>query len=174
MSETGKTGETGRKGVLDHLEFAALVIAGVCIIGVVFVQAWQVFARYVLNDSPGWTEPVALVLIGTTAMFGAAVGVRRETHFSFPTLADAAPPLVKAACKMIARLAMLALGLGLAWFGAMLAANSWNVPMAGAPLGVGARFAPIAIGGLLIAVFSLERLVRAMPIAKPQDIGEDA
>ena len=24
------------------------------------VQAWQVFARYVLNDSPGWTEPLAL------------------------------------------------------------------------------------------------------------------
>ncbi len=63
-------------------------------------------------------------------MFGAAVGVRRETHFSFPTLADAAPPLMKAACKVIARLAMLALGVGLAWFGAILAANSWNVPLA--------------------------------------------
>jgi TRAP-type C4-dicarboxylate transport system permease small subunit len=174
MSKTGKSGETGRKGVLDHLEFAALVVAGVCMVGVVLVQAWQVFARYVLNDSPSWTEPLALVLIGSTAMFGAAVGVRRETHFSFPTLADASPPLVKAACRTIARLAMLGLGLGLAWFGAVLAANSWAVPMAGAPLGVGARFAPIALGGLLIAVFALERLVRSMPLAKPVDIGEDA
>ncbi len=59
MSETGKAGETGRKGVLDHLEFAVLVVAGVCIVGVVLVQAWQVFARYVLNDSPSWTEPLA-------------------------------------------------------------------------------------------------------------------
>lgn len=174
MSETGKSGGTGRKGVLDHLEFAALVIAGVCIVGVVLVQAWQVFARYVLNDSPSWTEPLALVLIGSTAMFGAAVGVRRETHFSFPTLVDVAPQLVKVVCRTIARLAMLALGLGLAWFGAILAVNSWDVPMAGAPLGVGARFAPIAIGGLLIALFALERLVRSTPLAKPQDIGEDA
>ena len=96
MSETGTAGATGRKGVLDHVEFAALCIAGACIVGVVLVQAWQVFARYVLNDSPSWTEPMALVLIGATAMFGAAVGVRRETHFNFPTLADAAPSLVKA------------------------------------------------------------------------------
>jgi TRAP-type C4-dicarboxylate transport system permease small subunit len=80
-------------------------------------------------------------------MFGAAVGVRRETHFSFPTLADASPPLVKAVCKIVSRLAMLVLGLGLAWFGLVLAANSWSVPMAGAPLGVGLRFAPVAVGG---------------------------
>jgi TRAP-type C4-dicarboxylate transport system permease small subunit len=178
MNETGKSGDTGRRGVLDHLEFAALVVAGVSIVGVVLVQAWQVFARYVLNDSPSWTEPLALVLIGSTAMFGAAVGVRRETHFSFPTLADAAPPPVKAICRIIARLAMMALGLGLAWYGLRLAIDSWIVPMAGAPLGVGLRFAPVAVGGLLIAVFAAERLVRAWlderPLAKPTDIGEDA
>lgn len=174
MNETGTAGETGRKGVLDHVEFVALCIAGASIVGVVLVQAWQVFARYVLNDSPSWTEPMALVLIGATAMFGAAVGVRRETHFNFPTLADAAPPMIKAACRTIARLAMLALGLGLAWFGAVLAANSWQVAMAGAPLPVGARFVPISLGGALIAVFALERLLRSATLKKPADIGEDA
>ena len=178
MSETGTAGDAGRKGVLDHLEFAALCIAGACIVGVVLVQAWQVFARYVLNDSPSWTEPMALVLIGATAMFGAAVGVRRETHFNFPTLADASPPLVKAACRAVSRLAMLVLGLGLAWYGAILAMDSWSVAMAGAPLGVGLRFVPVAVGGLLIAVFAGERLMRSWlekpSLAKPADIGEDA
>jgi TRAP-type C4-dicarboxylate transport system permease small subunit len=174
MNETGTAGETGRKGVLDHVEFAALCLAGACIVGVVLVQAWQVFARYVLNDSPSWTEPMALVLIGATAMLGAAVGVRRETHFNFPTLADAMPPLFRNACRTLARLAMLGLGLGLGWYGAVLAANSWNVPMAGAPLGVGMRFVPVAIGGLLIAVFAAERIVRSAPLKKPADIGEDA
>ncbi len=174
MSETGKAGDTGRKGVLDHVEFAALCIAGASIVGVVLVQAWQVFARYVLNDSPSWTEPMALVLIGATAMFGAAVGVRRETHFNFPTLSDAAPPMIKAACRAIARLAMLALGLGLAWFGTRLAIDSSDVAMAGAPLAVGLRFVPVAIGGALISIFALERLVRSASLKKPTDIGEDA
>lgn len=178
MSETGTAGATGRKGVLDTIEFVALCIAGACIVGVVLVQAWQVFARYVLNDSPSWTEPMALVLIGSTAMFGAAVGVRRETHFNFPTLADASPPAIKAACRLVSRLAMLGLGLGLAWYGAVLTVDSWGVPMAGAPLAVGLRFVPVAIGGVLIAVFAAERIVRSIErkpsLPKPADIGEDA
>lgn len=177
-NETGKAGETGRKGVLDWLEQASLVAAAVCLAGVVLVQAWQVFARYVLNNSPSWTEPMALVLIGVTATLGAAVGVRRETHFNFPTLADAMPPPLRAACRLIARLAMLALGLGLGWYGFVLASDAWSVPMAGAPIGVGARFAPIALGGTLIAIFAAERIMRSAldkpALARPTDIGEDA
>ncbi len=50
--------------------------------------------------------------------------------------------------------------------------------MAGAPLAVGLRFVPVAIGGALIVVFAGERLVRSWlhekPLAKPADIGEDA
>jgi TRAP-type C4-dicarboxylate transport system permease small subunit len=160
--ETGQTGDKGRKGVLDQLEWLALVLASVTLIAVVAVQAWQVFARYVLNDSPSWTEPLALVFIANTAMLGAAVGVRRETHFGFPLLADAAPPLIRTTCRALARLAMIALGTGLSIFGAILMVDSWNVAMAGAGLPVGLRFLPVAFGGALIAVFGVERLVAGL------------
>jgi TRAP-type C4-dicarboxylate transport system permease small subunit len=160
--ETGKTGHEGRKGVLDRLEWLALVLAGVSLVAVVAVQAWQVFARYVLNNSPAWTEPLALVFIASTAMLGAAVGTRRETHFGFPLLADSAPPLIRATCRALARLAMIVLGAGLSVFGAILLIDSWNVAMAGAGLPVGLRFLPVAIGGALIAVFGVERLVAGL------------
>src|SRR5688572_24700520 len=111
--ETGQTGAKGRKGLLDRLEWLALVVAGLSLVAVVAVQAWQVFARYVLNDSPSWTEPLALVFIASTATLGAAVGVRRETHFSFPLLAEAAPAPIRLACRILARLAMIGLGAGL-------------------------------------------------------------
>ena len=162
--ETGQTGAAGRPkdsvGILDRLEHLALVVAGLSLVAVVAVQAWQVFARYVLNNSPSWTEPLALLFIANTAMLGAAVGTRRETHFGFPLLADNAPPALRMICRSVARLTMIALGAGLAVFGAMLAANSWSVSMAGAPLPVGLRFTPVAVGGALIAVFAIERLVR--------------
>jgi TRAP-type C4-dicarboxylate transport system permease small subunit len=161
-NETGQTGETGRKGILDRLEWAALVFAGVSLIGVVAVQAWQVFARYVLNDSPSWTEPMALVFIANTAMLGAAVAARRESHFGFPVLADSAPWPIRQACRAISRLAMLALGAGLSWFGFVLMADAWNVPMAGAALPTGLRFAPVTLGGAVIALFAGERLVRGL------------
>uniref|UniRef100_UPI003D76A394 TRAP transporter small permease n=1 Tax=Salmonella enterica TaxID=28901 RepID=UPI003D76A394 len=57
---------------MDVLDRAALAIAAVSIVGMACVEAWQVFARYVLNDSPSWTEPVALLFMSTTMMFGAA------------------------------------------------------------------------------------------------------
>jgi len=167
-NETGKTGGTGRKGLLDWLETASLVIAGVSLVAVVAVQAWQVFARYVLNDSPSWTEPMALVLIAITAMFGAAVGARRETHFGFPLLADAAPPFIRGACRAVSRLAMAGLGAGLSWYGWVLTIDAWNVPMAGAPLPTGLRFLPVAIGGIVLAVFALERLVRGLMERAPE------
>lgn len=161
-NETGQTGETGRKGLLDLLEQAALVFAAATLVAVVAVQAWQVFARYVLNDSPAWTEPLALVFIANTAMLGAAVGARRETHFSFPLLADSAPWPVRQTCRAIARFAMLALGAGLSWFGFVLMADSWNVAMPGAGLPTGLRFAPIAWGGAVLALFAGERLIRGL------------
>jgi TRAP-type C4-dicarboxylate transport system permease small subunit len=162
--QTGQTGAAGRpeegKGILDRLERLALIVAGLSLVAVVAVQAWQVFARYVLNNSPSWTEPLALVFIANTAMLGAAVGARRETHFGFPLLADAAPRPIRMACRAAARLAMIVLGAGLAVFGAILAKDSWGVAMAGAGLPVGLRFAPVALGGALIAVFAIERLIR--------------
>lgn len=157
--ETGTTGAAGRKGILDQLEQLALVLAGASLIGVVAVQAWQVFARYVLNNSPSWTEPLALVFICNAAMLGAAVGARRETHFSFPLLADKAPPAIRMTCRAVSRLAMVVLGAGLSIYGAMLTANNWDVAMAGAGLPVGMRFAPVAWGGALLALFAAERLL---------------
>jgi TRAP-type C4-dicarboxylate transport system permease small subunit len=128
------------------------------------VQAWQVFARYVLNDSPGWTEPVALLLMGLAVMLGAAVGVRKETHFAFQGVRDTLPGPLKAAVKALARLIALATGLGLLGYGVMLAIDDWAVPMAGAPLPSGLRWLALAVGGGLIALFAVERLMLGDPV----------
>lgn len=172
MTETGTTGATGRKGPLDQLETLTAVIACVALVGVVAVQAWQVFARYVLNASPSWTEPLALILVATAAMFGAAIGARKETHFNFPTIADAMPGPIKALCRILARLALFTTGAGLAVYGAMLAADSMAVQMAGVAIPVGLRFVPVALGGALIALFSLERLISRPALAPAPMPGE--
>ena len=77
-------------------------------------------------------------------------------------LAESAPPVVRAACRIVARLTMIVLGAGLAVLGAILMADSWDVAMAGAALPVGVRFFPVALGGALIAVFGVERLVAGL------------
>jgi TRAP-type C4-dicarboxylate transport system permease small subunit len=144
--------------VMSGLTNAALTVAAAALIGMTCVQGWQVFARYVLNDSPSWTEPVAQLLVTTAMMFGAAVGVRREAHFGFFIAVHAAPPPVQKVLLTIMRLIVVLVGAVMAMWGSELLIDGWSVPLAGAGFPQGMIFLPIAVGGLLIAVFALEQM----------------
>ena len=151
---------------LGVLARCAIAIACAALIAMTLVEGWQVFARYVLNDSPSWTEPVALLLMSAAMMFGAAVGVRNEAHFGFFLLLHVAAPPVRTVLISIARVIIIAIGSLLAYWGAVLLVDGWDVRMAGAPLPQGLFFLPICVGGVLIALFALERLLVA-PAAVP-------
>lgn len=47
--------------------------------GVVFLQF---FARYVLNDSPGWTEEIARYLLIGVTFIGSVMAMRKGTHIA--------------------------------------------------------------------------------------------
>jgi TRAP-type C4-dicarboxylate transport system permease small subunit len=145
--------------LLNKLSNATLALAGVALVGVAIVEGWQVFARYVLNDSPSWTEPVALLLMSTTMMCGAAVGVRGNRHFGFFILGEMATPTIRRGLTLFAQTIIALVGVLFVVAGIRLVAESWNFPMAGAPLPQGIVYLPICIGGALIAIFSIERMV---------------
>jgi TRAP-type C4-dicarboxylate transport system permease small subunit len=153
------------KSAMTKTANAALVVAGAALIGMAAVQGWQVFARYVLNNSPSWTEPVALLLMSTTMMLGAAVGVRREAHFGFFIGVESAPPSLRSALRLFARLIVIGIGGLFTVLGAQLALDAWSFPMAGVPLPQGVIFLPVCIGGALIVAFSIERIVDARAAA---------
>ena len=151
--------DTGQ-GLFSILAKLTNAIAGICLCGLVVVLVWQVIGRYVLNDSPGWTEPLALVFVSIAALFGAALAVRSETHFAFPLLVELSPAPVKLALKVLARLISFGFGAALAFYGGLLVADGWDVSMAGAPLPEGFAFVGICAGGAMIAMFALERLLK--------------
>jgi TRAP-type C4-dicarboxylate transport system permease small subunit len=153
-------------GAFDVLAGITMAIGATALVSLVLVLAWQVVGRYVLNDSPSWTEPVALTLMSVSALFGAAIAVRAESHFSFPTLVESSPPLIRSALRFLARAIAVTFGAALSWFGFFLMIDSWDTPMAGAPAPEGLTYAGIAFGGAMIAVFALERLLTGSP-AKP-------
>lgn len=143
---------------LSGLALAAVTIAAAALVCMTGVQAWQVFARYVLNASPSWTEPVAQFLVTTAMMFGAAVGVRREAHFGFFIAVQSSPEPLKRILLSIARVIIAAVGFVLAMWGGELLIDGWNIPLAGAGLPQSAIFLPICLGGALITLFAVERL----------------
>lgn len=123
------------------------------------VEAWQVFARYVLESPPAWTEPVALLCLKCALMLGAAVGVRSESHFRFPLAVEAARGFPKTALEAAARLAAAALGAALAGWGMAMMVATWPLKIPGAPLSSAWYFAPFVVGGALFVLFALERLL---------------
>jgi TRAP-type C4-dicarboxylate transport system permease small subunit len=150
---------SGGGRLLDHLATASMILSAVALVIMTLVQAWQVFARYVLNDSPGWTEPVALLFMSVAVMLGSAVAVRRETHFAFLTLRDAMPGPLNLLSRVVSRLIAAAAGLALMVLGGQLMIDDWGVPLAGAQLPSGLKFVGLCVGGALILVFAVERLV---------------
>lgn len=150
---------------LDHVARATIAIAGISIVGMACVEGWQVFARYVLNDSPSWTEPVALLFMSTTMMFGAAIGVRASRHFGFFILVESSPPAVRRALQVFARLIAVAIGIMLMLWGGEMMIDAWDYAIAGAPLPQGMVFLPLCVGGALITLFGLEQIF--VPAGEP-------
>jgi len=145
---------------LDRLATVATAFSAFGLAGMVAVQAWQVVARYLLNDSPSWTEPLTLVLLSTTLSFGAAAGVHARSHFAFPLLVRLTPlPAQRALARLSAAL-IAGIGGLLAVGGAQLLLDGLAVKMAGAPLPQGITFLPLCAGGALMAIFALPQLWR--------------
>ncbi|MEP6940003.1 MAG: TRAP transporter small permease [Rudaea sp.] len=158
MTET-----TADTRLLAHTARVATLVAGAALVGMAATEAWQVFARYVLNDSPGWTEPVALFLLATAMSLGAAASVRSWSHFGFFILAHNAPPALRRIMEAFACIVVAAVGAALAIWGSQLLFDGIDIPAAGTLLPESARFLPIAIAGALMCVFAIERLVVPAP-----------
>ena len=45
-------------------------------IALICAVTWQVFGRYVLNNTPTWAESLALLIVLWVTMLGVVVGVR--------------------------------------------------------------------------------------------------
>jgi TRAP-type transport system small permease protein len=63
----------------DSIVFAVFWI----LFAVVFLQ---LFARYVLNDSPGWTEEIARYLLIGVTFIGSVTAMRKGTHIAVEAL----------------------------------------------------------------------------------------
>ena len=155
------------KRALDKIAGLTIGIAATALLGLVVVQGWQVFARYVINDSPSWTEPVTLLLLATATSLGAACGVHTNRHFGFFLLHDHVRPGARLAIDVIVTLVIVAIGAVVAYWGAVLLVDGLDFKAAGANLPQSINYLPLSIGGALMVVFALNRLVLAFGPQEP-------
>src|SRR5690606_7974262 len=93
--------------VFSLLSTASLWLAGVGLVLMTVFVAWQVFGRYVLNDSPSWTEPGSVMLMSWFIFLGAAVGIRENYHLGFDVLIYVVPLRGKRALRMTSDIVIL-------------------------------------------------------------------
>ena len=145
--------------VTGRLADGAIAVAALALLGLVVVQGWQVIARYVLNDSPSWTEPVTLLLLSTAMGLGAAAGVHTRRHFSFSLLAESLAPRGRHALHLMQSAVIALIGLVLAYWGTLLFVDGVHIPTAGAPMPESIEYLPLAISGALMALFALVQAI---------------
>lgn len=152
------TRPAGVQRVLAGLDAVVIHIAALALLGLVVVQGWQVFARYVINDSPSWTEPVTLLLLSTAMSLGAASGVHTHRHFGFYLLTERLHPALKRGIDALVPLIVATLGGFIAVWGWVLWVDGLHIKAAGANLPQSVNYLPLSIGGALMVLFALNRL----------------
>lgn len=137
-----------------------MYVAVVGLLGIVAVVAYQVFGRYVLNDTPTWAESLALVLVLYVTMFGAAVGVRDAGHIGLESvLVMVLPERHRIWVEILIHLLVACFGLVMGWNAWLLADSvmAYKIPTLGLPEGL--NHLPLSIAGGLIVLFSLEHIL---------------
>lgn len=141
---------------------AALWVSGVGLVLMTVLIACQVFWRYVLNDSISWTEPGSVMVMGWFIFLGAAVGIREGYHLSFDIMLHLVPDRVKLWMRTVSDLVVIAFGIGMTVYGTQLAVLA--APNVLPSLGISGAFdfMPIVAGGVLVVLFSIERIARRL------------
>lgn len=145
--------------VCKWLAGTGLAIAVLGLVIIIGIVAWQVFGRYVLNDSPTWTENLALVIVLYVTLIGAAVGVRDAGHIGMDSLLTLVPESPRRYVGMVIQLLVAAFGVGMAWNGAILGMSVAPYKLANLDLSEASRYVPLVISGMLIVMFSIEHLI---------------
>jgi TRAP-type C4-dicarboxylate transport system permease small subunit len=145
--------------LLSAASTGALYLAGIGLVAMSLVVLWQVFVRFVLNWNNSWTELTAIMIMSWFIFLGAAVGVRENYHLGFDVLLYVLPKGSKKILRTISDVVVLAFAVGMVIYGITLMQLQWNERMPSLGISGAFRYLPLAAGGVLIALFSVERIV---------------
>lgn len=140
----------------------AKLILGLAVVGllaVVLCVQWQVFGRYVLNDTPTWAEALALLLVLFVTAFGLAVGVRDAGHIGLESMVALLPPAWQRRAELLIHALVGLFGALMVKGGWVWASAKWSEKKPMLPVPDGIDYVPVMIAGVLIVLFSLEHLI---------------
>jgi TRAP-type C4-dicarboxylate transport system permease small subunit len=134
---------------------------------IILVISYSVLMRYAFSRPPAWAEELSRFLFIWICMIGAILVTREESHIEFTIVFDRLPAKVKSFTKTVIRLLMLVF----CWFLAREGIRIYPiVAEASSPtfgISMGWLYLSIPVGGILMGVFILEKLLRSVWSGEP-------
>ena len=137
----------------------SLVLAVIGLIAVILCVQWQVFGRYVMNDTPTWAEALAMLLVLFVTAFGLAVGVRDAGHIGLESMVALLPDVWRHRIEILIHGLVGLFGALMAWGGWHWASAKWTEKKPMLPVPDGIDYVPLVIAGILIVLFSIEHVI---------------
>lgn len=146
---------------LDGLVWLTYAVSSTLMAALVLMAGWQVWGRYVMNNSPTWTEQAAMLALLYITLPLAAVGIRENFHLAVEILPDM---LGQNALRWQERFVLLCLGFFGFWMmsaGYELTVKTWpqKLPLIG--ISRGFTYLPLLISGVMTLIFVAEKLVQS-------------
>lgn len=118
----------------------------------VIIVFLQVFSRYVLHNTPAWSEEVALLFMTAYGFLSIATGIGRKVHLSITVLYDRFPSMVQKLLNLLSDVLSVLFGLFLMVEGYKFTVLTWSsqLPATGLPNGV--QYMVIPFTGLVIVI----------------------
>jgi TRAP-type C4-dicarboxylate transport system permease small subunit len=138
---------------------AAMIAAVLGLFGIVFVVVWQVFGRYVLNDTPTWAEGAALVLVIYVTMLGAAAGVRDAGHIGMESILVLLPESLRQKFEIVIHFLVGCFGAMMVWYGSVLGKSVMNYNIPSLHISEGINYVAVVVAGALIILFCIEHII---------------
>ncbi len=135
-----------------------IIIGAIGLLLMTAIVSWQVFGRYILKQSPDWSEQTALILMIWYVLFAAAAGVREGFHIRIEAFEKALPAKVGFTMRLVSEATVGFCGLAMCIWGYQLVVGTWShiVPTLG--ISRGAVYMALPIAGALMTLFSIERI----------------
>ncbi len=133
-----------------------------------------VFSRYVLKNTPIWTDETALFSLVWASMMGAAVGLRKGYQIGIRTLIEKTPKAVSAVLEALGFVFMFVFFAVLIYFGVKQTLFNTRQLSAAMRLPMAIPYAALPLGFAIMLLFTLEEALtfiarlRGRPLDSPE------
>jgi TRAP-type C4-dicarboxylate transport system permease small subunit len=135
-------------------------VSAVMVVALALVVFVQVFNRFVLQTPLAWSEDLAMLLFQWVAFLGAALGVKRMSHFGIELVVKALPERAHRWVAQVVPVCIAIVALIMITEGVTLIRVNMNRTYSTMDLSYVWTFLPIPVSGVLILLYLVGNQVR--------------